>query len=60
MPGIYCDELRTRHRLPLHLGEEANAGALQTALHYALAQTRPRIRWSDHPTRNCLRPTNVS
>lgn len=44
MPGIYCDELRTRHRLPLHLGEEAKAGALQTALHYALAQTRPRIR----------------
>ena len=44
MPDIYCNELRTRHRLRLLLGEEANAGAPQSALHYALAQTRPRIR----------------
>jgi hypothetical protein len=44
MPGIYYNELRTRRHLPLHLGEEANAGAPQSALHYAFARTRPRIR----------------
>ncbi len=43
MPGIYNNKLRTRHRHRL-LGEEANAGALQSALHYALARTRPRIQ----------------
>ena len=43
MPGIYYNELRTRRHRPL-LGEEANAGAPQSALHYALARTRPRIR----------------
>ena len=44
MPGIYYNELRTRRRLPLHFGEEVNVGAPQSALHYALARTRPRIR----------------
>ena len=44
MPDIYCDELRTRHHLPLHLGEGANAEAPQSALHSARAQTHPRIR----------------
>ena len=43
MPGEYYNELRTRHRLAPLL-EEANAGALRSALHYALARTRPRIR----------------
>jgi hypothetical protein len=44
MPGICYNELRTRHRLALLLGEEASAGAPQSVLHYALARTRPRIR----------------
>jgi hypothetical protein len=43
MPGIYYNELRTRRRLVLP-GEEANVGAPQSALHCALARTRPRIR----------------
>jgi hypothetical protein len=44
MPGIYNSKLRTRHRHPLRLGEGANAGAPQSASHYALARTRPRIQ----------------
>ena len=37
-------ESRTRHRLPLLAGEEAGAGAPQSALHYAFDRTRPRTR----------------